>query len=108
VLAVRATDEQHAHAVRRLSTLLRSRHDGTGLTVPEPFQEWARACAQRMTDELRRGGYAVHGDLDRLLPAFGGLPTQPDRDAVLRLVLTACVDLASPGGHSGTKEERDR
>jgi len=106
VLAVRATEQQQARATRTLSSLLVGVHGSPRdpLTVPRPFQDWARERGAWITDELRRGGYAVHGNLDRIVPAFEGVPVHPDRDTVLRLVLTACVRLASTGERLRTKE----
>ena len=77
------------------------------LTVPAEFQDWAGERAARLAEDLHRGGYAVHGSLERIVPAFDEVPVQPDRDTVLRLVLTACVSLASTGAQMRTKE-RDR
>jgi hypothetical protein len=112
VLAVRAGTAEHARAVRALAILLRSEHgesaDPGHLAVPEPFREWARQHAERMADDLRHGGYAVHGDLGRIVPDVEGTPTRPDRDTVLRLVLTASVALASRTGDLRTTKERDR
>jgi hypothetical protein len=112
VLAVRAAGSEHARAVRALSLLLRSEHrepvEAGHLTVPEPFQDWARERGERMADDLRHGGYAVHGDLGRIVPDVEGTPTQPDRDTVLRLVLTTGVALASTVDDARTTKERDR
>ena len=54
--------------------------------VPEPFQDWARERAARLVEDLRAGGYPVHGRLDRLVPRFEGRPTRPRLEDVLDLV----------------------
>lgn len=112
ILAVKATEAQHARAVRHLRMVLRDTNTEAGarrdLTVPVPFQGWARTQAERLTDDLRRRGYPVHGDLGRIVPSFEDVPTRPDRATVLRLVLEAGVGLAAPGGQSPTEEEQHR
>lgn len=112
ILAVKATDAQHAGAVRRLRVVLQDTNTEAdtrrGLTVPAPFQDWARAHAERLTDDLRRRGYPVHGDLGRVVPVFDDVPTRPDRATVLRLVLEAGVGLTAAGGQSPTEEEQHR
>jgi hypothetical protein len=111
VLAVRAAEQEHARATRTLTRVLAEEGSGSdsgqALTVPADFQEWAAERAARLAEDLRLGGYAVHGSLERIVPAFDRVPVQPDRDTVLNLVLTACIRLASTGAHGRTKG-RDR
>jgi hypothetical protein len=113
VLAVKAAGAERTGAVRRLSVLLRDAHARVpgrqaGLTVPQAFQDWAQTQAERLTDDLRRRGYPVHGDLERVVPAFDDVPTRPDRATVLRLVLEAGVGLAASRGQPPTEEEQYR
>jgi hypothetical protein len=110
VLAVKAPEAQHARAVRQLSILLQDRSGGQRapegrLTVPRAFQDWAQTQAERFTDDVRRGGYPVHGELGRIVPVFDDVPTQPHRATVLRLVLEAGVGLAAAESQSPTEEE---
>jgi hypothetical protein len=110
VLAVRAPADHRPAAVRRLSALLLA-EGATGsfpppLTVPARFQDWAAERAEGLTEELRTGGYAVHGDLARLVPTFTGVPTHPRREEVLGLVVAACVRQARE--HPRTTKERHR
>lgn len=73
------------------------------LTVPEPFQDWARERAARLVEDLRAGGYPVHGRLDRLVPRFEGRPTHPRLEDVLDLVLDACLR-SGPAPHPKERE----
>jgi hypothetical protein len=112
ILAVKATETQHTGAVRRLRLVLQGANTEAdarrGLTVPVPFQDWARAQAERLSDDLRHRGYPVHGDLGRIVPAFDDVPTRPDSATVLRLVLETGVGLTAAGGQSPTEEEQHR
>ena len=75
----------------------------SALTVPEPFQDWARERAARLVEDLRAGGYPVHGRLDRLLPRFEGRPSHPCLGDVLDLVLDACLG-SGPASHPKERE----
>ncbi len=68
---------------------------GHRLTVPQRHREWARGVAERMADEVRAGGYPVHGRLEKLVPDAEGLPSRPRRDDALEVVITACVEQAA-------------
>jgi len=68
------------------------------LGVPSEHLDWLREQARRQRDGLRADGYAVHGDLDQLLPAETGDPAGlPDVDRVLTLALRL---LAERGGRA--------
>ncbi len=45
---------------------------GPALAVPDRHHDWLCRRAARMRRELIRGGYAVHGDLDTLVPSRDG------------------------------------
>lgn len=45
---------------------------GPRLAVPAEHREWVARRAARMRDALLRGGYAVHGDAEQLLPGGRG------------------------------------
>ena len=106
VLGVRVAEREHRHAVRRLAGLLaqRSQHR---LAVPAPHRPWVERCAAEVATALGAGGYAVHGDLDRLVPDAGvGVPTGPRARAELGLVLDACARLAALELLAGEAEPR--
>lgn len=106
VLGVRADRERRAVVRQRLVGLLGAvpGSGGTGvLTVPEPFQAWARDRAARVAGDLTSGGYPVHGALGLLVPRFEGRRTHPRRADVLDLVLDACLRIGATteGGTGG-------
>lgn len=107
VLNVRAAGPARAAAVARLVLILEAA-DGPGgtLTIPGRFQDWTRQRARRLAEDLRSGGYSVHGDLDRVVPQFEGLPTRPRRTDVLRVVEDACLGQAMTNVHMSRAEER--
>ena len=95
VLGVRAPKERHPVALRRLVRILVPTSPvGHAMTVPEPFWQWARTRAERMTEQLSDGGYPVHGRLEGLVPRFADLPTHPRSEDALEAVVTACLRLA--------------
>ena len=96
VLRVRADERRGAAVLGALAADLARRTPSPvpRLTVPEPFADWARARAVRMTGELSAGGYPVHGDLDRVVPRPEGRPTHPRLPDVLDVVMDACLDRA--------------
>jgi hypothetical protein len=65
--------------------------DGAPLVVPAEHADWLHSRAVRVRDALLRGGYAVHGDPDRLLPVDrAGVPEPSDAEVLalaLRLLL---------------------
>lgn len=92
VLTVRVPEQRHAAALRQLvQDLAPSAPVGHALTVPELWRDWARDRARQLVGDLDAGGYPVHGQLDRLVPRFDGLPTHPSRTEVLELVVAACL-----------------
>ena len=63
------------------------------LDVPRRHRAWLDDRARRVADDLRAGGYAVHGDLAGLAPRHVGAP-HPRRSDVLALVLDTCLRVA--------------
>ena len=56
----------------------RRRAAGTALTVPDAVPGLGRgARPSRLAEDLRAGGYPVHGDLDGLVPPVRGRPRAP-------------------------------
>lgn len=95
VLTVRA-GERAADRMRRRTVLLLgelSPGPGRALAVPPVHRDWLDARADALVADLRRGGYAVHGDLDRIAPRHRGR-SHPHRPDVLALVLDSCLALA--------------
>ncbi|MEO6509649.1 MAG: hypothetical protein ABIO16_01575, partial [Nocardioides sp.] len=76
---------RHAHAVV-----------GAGpLVVATPHRDWLEAAAERMRRRLTRAGYAVHGDLDALVPRWSSAEeaaTGPSPDATLDLAVRVLLD----------------
>ena len=92
VLAVRVDRQRHRTALAGLVPALASPGHGDGLTVPRRRRRWALTRAEGLAEDLRSGGYRVHGDLGRLVPAFAGV-TGPDRGEELAVALSACARL---------------
>ncbi len=94
VLHVRVPQDQIADHLRRATALLPTgaAPDST-LSVPGPQRAWVEERARRITADLRAGGYAVHGDLDRIAPRHSGAPHPRSAD-VLDLVLDTCLRAA--------------
>jgi hypothetical protein len=95
VLNVRAEDDTRATARARLLSSLRDTGRPHDLTVPAAHRGWVADRARALADDLRAGGYPVHGDLDRLVPARGRRPGRPVVADVLASALDACLDLAA-------------
>lgn len=107
VLTVRVEAPRGERLVRELAVLLDAQPDrGGGLTVPAAFAGWAAERARGLADELRSGGYPVHGDPDRVVPRSAGLPTRPSRADVLRTVVDACLGQA--GASTGPRKAEQR
>jgi hypothetical protein len=94
VLGVRVSGEDRPGHLRRAAALLPVT-DGSALAVPPRFRGWLDERAAEVTEGLRAGGYAVHGDLARIAPRHGGA-THPRRPDVLALVLDTCLRAAEP------------
>lgn len=63
------------------------------LGVPPPHRDWLEAAAERMRQDLRRAGYAVHGNLDDLVPRWTPLEgIAPSPDATLDLAVRVLLD----------------
>jgi hypothetical protein len=72
---------------------------GRPLVVPAAHREWLEAAAERMRKGIRRAGYAVHGDLDALVPRWPDGPDAhsesgwgPSPDATLDLAVRVLLD----------------
>ncbi|MGH3444558.1 MAG: hypothetical protein ACRDPB_04210, partial [Nocardioidaceae bacterium] len=111
VLAVRTGPERAAQLRTLLVDLVaRLPRSAAPLTVPPRFQPWARARALRMAEQLRAGGYVVHGDLeDGVVPRFAAVASRPSGSTVLTLVALACLDLAGRAAENQqTRQEQRR
>jgi hypothetical protein len=92
VLNVRlAGDARRAH-LRRVAALL-PEDPAPALDVPKQHRAWLDDRARRVAEDLRAGGYAVHGDLAVLAPRHVGAPHPRSAD-VLELVLDTCLRVA--------------
>jgi hypothetical protein len=106
VLNVRVPDSRRP-ALRRLLTRTLHTDEPTApaLTVPAPYQQWARARGERIVEELSSGGYPVHGRLGDTVPRFERFATHPQRADTLDLVLRACLVQTT---HNLAREGRTR
>ncbi|TIC87401.1 hypothetical protein E8D34_09725 [Nocardioides sp. GY 10113] len=68
---------------------------GGALGVPDVHHEPIRRIAGEMVEEIRRRGYAVHGDIDDLTPAFRPGGTFPDEVTDAQL-LELAIELLVP------------
>lgn len=66
--------------------------------APPASLAWAREVAATNAAELRRAGYAVHGDPDALTPIEHQRPGTVDREHTLELAVTACLRTWHLGG----------
>ncbi len=94
VLGVRAAEDERGDHLRRATALLPVTPEPV-LAVPPRFRGWLDEHAAAVTDAIRAGGYAVHGDLARIAPRHDGA-THPRRPDVLALVLDTCLRAAGP------------
>ena len=115
VLAVRVPEDQQAAFRRVVSASWASGSRGMpadagepGIVVPSRHRRWVEEQSARLVKELRRGGYPVHGDLDRITARQLG-PQRPRRREVLDLVLDVVLEVAAGTdmtGQSGQSTQR--
>jgi hypothetical protein len=92
VLDVRVPESRRAALRHALVRTLRTTDPvSPALTVPAAYRPWARTRGERVVEELRSGGYPVHGRLVDAVPRFGGMPAHPRRGDALDLVVHACL-----------------
>lgn len=92
LLGLHVPSDQRTALLRRT---LRPRLAGTPgepLVVPEELLPWVRTHAQRVADGLRRAGYAVHGDLDDLVPGRRTGVEAPDPAATLGVAMRLMLE----------------
>jgi hypothetical protein len=73
------------------------------LVVPAVHREWFQAAAERMRQGIQRAGYAVHGDLDALLPRWPEGPdvaVGPSPQSTLDLAVRVLLDAQFKDGRS--------
>jgi hypothetical protein len=73
------------------------------LVVPPAHHEWFQAAAERMRQGIQRAGYAVHGDLDALLPRWPAGPdvaVGPSPQTTLDLAVRVLLDASFDDGRS--------
>lgn len=92
VLNVRVDDATRTELVEQAAAMLPNGR-GEPLAVPRRHRAWLAARAAALTEELRAGGYAVHGELARIAPLNAGA-THPRRADVLAMVLDSCLAAA--------------
>jgi hypothetical protein len=74
--------------------------DERGIVVASRHRHGVEERSARLVKELRRGGYPVHGDLDRLTARQLG-PQRPRRREVLDLVLDVVLEVAAATDMTG-------
>jgi len=103
VLRVLVDGDRHQHLLDTVLLPWLADEHGPRWAVPQRHEEWVRRQAERLRDELSAGRYALHGDLDLLVPGTGNAQ-QPSDDAVLEIALRTL--LRGPSlSHLGAKEE---
>jgi hypothetical protein len=65
--------------------------EGAEPVTPPGSLSWANEVAVTSAGEIRRAGYAVHGDPDALAPNALRHPGAVDRERTLELAMTACL-----------------
>jgi hypothetical protein len=80
---------------------------GRPLVVPAVHRDWFEGAAEQMRDGIRRAGYAVHGDLDALVPHWPAADADheaahagPSPGATLDLAIQVLLDHRSDGGRT--------
>jgi hypothetical protein len=67
----------------------------SALVVPPEARDWVESAAERMREGIKRAGYAVHGDLDTLVPRWSvpaGTGVGPMPQATLDLAVRVLLD----------------
>jgi hypothetical protein len=95
VLSIRV-DASRAQLLRdRVLPRLLQGSGGSGLQAPERYRDWSKMRAAGIQDRLAAEGYAVHGNLDDLVPGHDDVtPGNPVRSDVLDTALRACLRAA--------------
>ncbi len=80
---------------------------GRPLVVPAAHRDWFESAAEQMREGIRRAGYAVHGDLDALVPHWPADDADheaahagPSPEATLDLAIQVLLDHRSDGGRT--------
>ena len=86
VLRVLVDADRHQHLLDTVLLPWLADEHGPRWAVPKRHEEWVRRRAERLREELSAGRYALHGDLDLLVPGPGNAQ-QPSDVAVLDIAL---------------------
>lgn len=98
VLLVMVEPERHRQLLARVvQPLVADRRGARRLVVPRQ-RAWVLDRAERLREELRSGGYAVHGDPTGLLPRDTGRDPEPTDDGVLEVGLRTLLRTKEAGG----------
>jgi hypothetical protein len=90
VLRVLVDADRHQHLLDTVLLPWLADEHGPRWAVPKRHQEWVRRRAERLREELSTGRYALHGDLDLLVPgtrASSADAQAPSDSAVLEVAL---------------------
>jgi hypothetical protein len=90
-----ARDDLLRHRLRPRVAAHAAATRGAPLVVPAPHREWLSTEAERMRERLSAAGYAVHGDLDALVPRWAGESEDahgPSLDVTLDLAARVLLD----------------
>jgi len=92
VLRGRVAAERHRQLLRRL--MPRLAEGPAGARLPVRNADWVDTMSARVREELRAGGYPLHGDLDMLRPAPADPSAGPEL-GLLPVALDTCLALAA-------------
>jgi len=84
----------------RVEKAVRALPATSALVVPPEARDWVESAAERMREGIKRAGYAVHGDLDALVPRWSvpaGTGVGPTPQATLDLAVRVLLDEPTGG-----------
>jgi hypothetical protein len=91
----------------RIEAALLRTPGGRPLVVPAAHRDWFESAAEQMREGIRRAGYAVHGDLDALVPHWPvddadheAAHAGPSPGATLDLAIQVLLDHRSDAGRT--------
>lgn len=89
VLRVLVDAERHRHLLDTVLLPLLAGEHGPPPSLPPRAEAWVRRRAERLRDQLVAGGYSLHGDPERLVPAPRA--AAPTDEGVLGVALRALL-----------------
>lgn len=102
---------QSLWARRFLSGNVMAPRRGASLRTPDYLESWCREVADEQIAYIQKQGFAVHGDLDELVPgddSFGPMPAEPDEAQLLEAAIPAVADLLMSASHHAEENRKLR